>query len=119
MSWIVKAPGVLATARDESVRIGYVVHDAMTNWADALRGSDLRELVGSYAAQKDCKVTEESDRRLRIDSPSGGHVFIDFEESGGISGIEFPPEPRPEPRKVSWFKRLLGGRGGTHGDRQQ
>ena len=83
----------------------------MATWADALRGSDGRELVRGYAAQKTCKFTEESDRPLRIDSPSGGHIFIDFEESGGIYGIEFPSQPQPEPKKASWFKGLFGGRG--------
>jgi hypothetical protein len=112
MNWIVTAPGVLPAARDESVRIGHVIGEAMATWADALRGSDGRALVRGYAAQKTCKVTEESERRLRIDSPSGGHIFIDFEESGGIYGIEFPPAPQPEPKKVSWFKGLFGGRGG-------
>jgi hypothetical protein len=114
--WIVTAPGVLPAARDEALRIGHVIHEAMARWAYALQGSDGRALVRGYAAQKNCKVSEESDRRLRIDAPSGGHIFIDFEESGGIYGIEFPPKPQPPPKKVSWFKGLLGGRGST-GDR--
>ena len=84
--------------------MGYVIKEAMATWADALRDSDGRELVRAYAAQKNGKVTEESDRRLRIDAPSGDHIFIDFEESGGIYGIEFPPVPKPESTKVSWFR---------------
>jgi hypothetical protein len=116
MYWIVTAPDVLPIPRNESARIGHVIREAMADWADALRDSDGRELVRAYAAQKDCTVTEVAERRLRIDSPSGGHIFIDFEESGGISGIEFPPEPEPEPKKVSWFKGLFRGKGGSRGD---
>ena len=89
---------------------------AMADWADALRDSDGGELVRGYAAQKDCTVTGVGERRLRIDSPPGGHIFIDFEESGGIYGIEFPPEPEPESKKVSWFKGFFRGRGATRGD---
>jgi hypothetical protein len=110
MYWIVTAPDVLPKPSNESARMGLVIREAMANWASALQDSDGREIVRSYAALKNCTVTEESDRRLRIDAPSGDHIFIDFEESGGIYGIEFPPVPKPESTKVSWFKKLLGGR---------
>jgi hypothetical protein len=116
MYWIVTAPDVLPKPRNASARMGYVIQEAMANWADALRDSGGREIVRAYAAQKDCKVTEESDRRLRIDAPSGDHICVDFEESGGIYGIEFPPEPKPESKKVWWFQGLFGGKGGTRSE---
>src|SRR5438046_9325099 len=116
MYWIITAGDVLPKPSNESARMGLVIQEVMANWASALQDSDGREIVRAYAALKNCTVTEEAERRLRIDAPSGGHIFIDFEESGGIYGIEFPPEPQPEPKKVSWFKGLFHGRGGARGD---
>jgi hypothetical protein len=116
MYWIVTAPDVLPGPRSESVRIGYVIREAMAKWADAFCDSDGRAMVRGYAAQKNCTVTEVAQRRLRIASPSGDHIFIDFEESGGIYGIEFPPAPAPEPKPVSWFKGLFRGKGRARDD---
>lgn len=103
MHWIVTAPDVLPKPRNEAALIGRVIHEAMAIWVNALRESDAREIVRGYAAQKNCAVTKESDRRLRINSPSQGHIFIDFDDSGKIHGIEFPPESKP----VSWFNGLF------------
>jgi hypothetical protein len=112
MYWAVTAPDVLPKATSESVRMAYVIKEAMTKWAEALGGSDGREIVRAYSAQKNCTVSEVSNRRLRIDAPSGGHIFIDFQDSGGIYGIEIPAQPKLETKKVSWFERLFAGKGG-------
>jgi hypothetical protein len=113
MYWIVTAPGVLLKARSDSVRMGYVINEAIQTWREALGDANGREIVRIYAAQKNCVVTEVGDRRLRIDAPSGDYFFIDFEHTGGIYGIELPPMLKPETKKSSWFKKLFGRKNGT------
>lgn len=108
MHWIVTAPDILPKATSKSVRMGYVIQEAMGRWAGALGDSRGRDIVRAYAAQKGCTVAEVADRRLRIDAPSGDHLFIDFDESGGIYGIELPPQASPAPKNASWWDRLRG-----------
>jgi hypothetical protein len=108
MYWLVKAPGLLPKPPSESQRIALVIQEAMSRWADALRGSKGRQLVQAYADQKNCRVAEVGERRLRIDTPSGEHCFVDFEESGGIYGIELPAKEEAQPAKRSWMSRLFG-----------
>jgi hypothetical protein len=55
-------------------------------------------------------------RRLRIDAPPGDHIFVDFEESGGIYRIVFSPEPKPKSKKASWFKGLSRAKRGKSDD---
>jgi hypothetical protein len=113
MHWIVTAPGVLPKAQRESVRMGYVIKEAMETWGEALGDGNGRSIVRTYAAQKNCLVAEVGDRRLRIDTPSGDYFFIDFETTGQIYGIELPPTLKQESKKASWFNKLFGRRGGA------
>jgi len=84
----------------------------MAHWAGALRDSDGRAVVRAYADQKSCRVSEAGCRRLRVDTPPGEHLFVDFDESGDISGLELPPERQAEPDKYSRLSRVFGGKGG-------
>jgi len=113
MYWIVTAPDVVPEPTNKIERFGLTINEAMTTWRDALSSSDGRKIIRAYAAQKNCTVSEDQNQRMRIDAPAGGHIFIDFEESGGIYGIEFPQEPEPEPKKKHWFKGLLRGKEGN------
>jgi hypothetical protein len=106
--WIVTAPDVLPRAQRESVRMGYVIKEAMETWGEALRDGNGREVVRAYAAQKNCAVTEAGDRRLRIDARQGDHFVFDFEQTGGIYGIELAPLVKPESKRASWFNKLFG-----------
>jgi hypothetical protein len=109
MYWIVRAPELVPKPANEMEQFGLVVNEAMSTWSEALRESKGRELIRAYAEQKHCIVSEDPSLRMRVDGPAGGHIFIDFEESGAIYGIEFPQEPVPEPKKPSWFKGLFRG----------
>jgi hypothetical protein len=108
--WLVTAPGLLPTPPSEARRIALVIQQAVAHWAPALRGTRGRDVVRAYADQKGCRVSEIGDRRLRLDTPSGEFLFIDFDEAGGIYGIELSPDRQPEPAKASWLGRLFRGK---------
>jgi hypothetical protein len=118
MYWLVIAPGLFAQPPIDSWRIFDVIRQAVPIWGRALQGSNCREVVRAYAGQMGCTVSEISELRLRIDTPSRGHLFVDFDESGEIGGIEHPPEPepaqepepKPAPPNGNWLARLFGGK---------
>ena len=112
MYTLVTAPELLTPPPSESRQFGSAVSQAISAWYDALAGPDGRELIRSYADRKGYRVSEVGDRRYRVDTLSGEHLFVDFEESGGIYGLELPELSRPEPAKPSWFGRLFGGKNG-------
>jgi hypothetical protein len=107
MFWVVKAPRILPKPSNEFLRMGAVIKAAINQSADALRGSDGRASVRTYAAWKNFTVSEGPDHRMRVEAPGGAYIFIDFEPTGGVYGIEFPPSPAPGSQKTPWFKRLL------------
>jgi hypothetical protein len=111
MYWLVTAPQVPRQPLSESRHMASGIAQAMSAWANALQGSNGRELIRSYAEEKSCQVSEVGDHRLRIDAPSGGYLFVDFDESGDIYGIELPEEIERKPKKKSWLSRLFVGRG--------
>jgi hypothetical protein len=109
MYWAITAPQVPSHPKSESRRMASAISQTMAAWANAIYGSSGREIIRAYASQKGCHIADVGDRRLQIDTPSGGPLFVDFDESGAIHGIELPAE-RQEPQKASWLNRLLSGR---------
>jgi hypothetical protein len=107
MYWLISAPDVPPYPTSESRQFASGIAQAMVPWASALEGSAGRDLVRAYAEQKQCRISEVGDRRLRVDASSGGHLFVDFDESGAIAGIELPEERPPVPKKDSWLGRLF------------
>jgi hypothetical protein len=111
MYWLITAPGFLPNPRkSESERLFFAIGQAMPHWGAALLGSDGREVIRAFADQKGCRASEDGDR-LRIDTPSGESLLVDFDASGAIAGMELPRRPRPDPEPVSWLGRLFGGKG--------
>jgi uncharacterized protein YuzE len=87
------------------------IAQTMAHWAAALEGSDAREVVRTYAEQKGARLSEIDAHRVRIDTTPGDYVFVDFDESGHLCGIELPQRGEPAPRRASWLGRLLRGKG--------
>jgi hypothetical protein len=110
MYWLVKGPGLLPKPRSESQQFFTVIQEAMPHWALALRGSDGRAVIRAYADQKGCRASAVGDLRLQIDTPSGEHLFVNFDDAGDISGIELPPERPSEPERASWRNRFFRGK---------
>jgi hypothetical protein len=108
MYWVMTAPQVPGQPMSESRRMAAAISQTMAAWANAIGGTSGREIIRAYAEVKGCQLAEVSERRLQIDPPSGGPLFVDFDESGAIHGLELPAE-RPEAKKASWLNRLLGG----------
>jgi Family of unknown function (DUF6882) len=109
MYWVIKAPQVPAQPMSESRRMASAISQTMAAWANAIGGTSGREIIRAYANVKGCRIAEIGERRLQIDPPSGGPLFVDFDESGAIYGLELPAE-RQEPKKSSWLNRLFSGR---------
>jgi hypothetical protein len=109
MYWVMTAPQVPAQPMSESRRMASAISQTMAAWANAIGGSNGREIIRAYANAKGCQMAEVGELRLQIDPPSGGPLFVDFDESGAIHGLELPAE-RQGPKKASWLNRLFGGR---------
>jgi hypothetical protein len=109
MYWVITAAQVPSQPMSESRRMASAISQTMAAWANAISGSSGREIIRAYANQKRCQLAEVNERRLQIDPPSGEALFVDFDESGAIHGLELPTE-RPEAKKASWLNRLFGGR---------
>jgi uncharacterized protein DUF6882 len=107
MYWLVSAPEVPQCPLSPARRMATGISQAMAAWAEALAGSDGRAIISAYAEQRNCRVSAEGPRRVRIDEPSGGYLHVDFDESGHIAGLELPAE-QTEPAKPSWLNRLIG-----------
>ena len=73
----------------------------MPHWASALHGALGREVVRAYSDQKGYRVSAASSDRLRVDTLSGEHLFVQFDESGNIAELELPDERGARPRKES------------------
>jgi len=124
--WLVKAPGILTPPQNVSIRIFYVIKEALETWGPGLGGSRPRTAVETYAQQKGCTVRdwggqviewaskgrEVYERRIRIDDPSGESLNVDFDDSGDISGMGYPPPREEPPAEPSWLKRFLRYRKG-------
>jgi len=124
--WLVTAPGVLSRPPSVARRIGYILQEVIETWGPHCLGTHPRKIIGAHAVEKRCTVTECPDsqvdqdmpdarriaRRIRIEDLAGDHISVDFEESGDICRINFPPSPGlaadPEPR--SWLGKLFGRR---------
>jgi hypothetical protein len=123
--WLVMAPGILPQPESVSKRMFFVIKEAIESWGPDLGGSQARQAVETYARQRNCTVSDWTDRemegvsqkqpaggrRMRIDDASGDCIFIDFDESGDIAGMGYPPPRVPQAPRPSWLKRLLGGGG--------
>jgi hypothetical protein len=108
MYWLLEAPQVPPQPMSESRRMASAISQAMAAWANAIGGSSGREILRAYAEHKGCRLSEIAEHRLQVEASSGGSFFVDFDESGDISGLEIPAE-RQEPKKASWLNRLFGG----------
>jgi hypothetical protein len=110
MFWFVQAPDLLPQPPSESRRFFDVIRQAMPHWASALNGAVGRELVRAYSDQKGYRVSGASNDRLRVDTLSGEHLFVQFDQSGNIAGLHLPEERGTQPEKASWLRRLFGVR---------
>jgi hypothetical protein len=110
MFWFVQAPDLLPQPPSESRRFFDVIRQAMPHWTSALNGAVGRELVRAYTDQKGYRVSGASNDRLRVDTLSGEHLFVQFDDSGNIAGLELPDERGTQPHKTSWLRRLFGVR---------
>ena len=106
MYWVIKAPQVPAQPRSESRRMASAISQTMAAWANAIGGSNGRDIIRAYANLKGCRIAEIGGRRLQLDPSSGGPLFVDFDESGAIHGLELPAEQQV-PKKASWLHRLF------------
>jgi hypothetical protein len=127
--WLVNAPGILPQPQSLSRRILFVIKEASETWGPGLAGSQARKAAEAYAQQRNCTVSDWSGRemegvseaapgehRIRIDDPSGDSIYVDFDESGDIAAMGYPPLRSRPPAKPSWFKRLLGRMGDDRAD---
>ena len=113
MYWLVQAPELLPQPPSESRRFFDVIREAMPHWASALKGTVGREVVRAYSDQKGYRVSAVGSDRLRVDTRSGEHLFVQFDDSGNIAGLELPNERGTQPEKTSWLRRLFGVRAGN------
>jgi len=115
MFWFVQAPQLLPEPTSESRRFFDVIREAMPLWDSALEGTVGREVIRAYSYQKGYRVSVASSNRLRVDTLSGEHLFVQFDDSGNIAGLELPEERRAQPEKASWLSRLFGMKDGNQG----
>jgi hypothetical protein len=108
MFWFVRAPEVLPQPLSESRRFLDVIRAAMPLWASALEGTPGRDVVRAYSDQKGFRVSVADGNRLRVDTVLGEHLFVQFDDSGNIAGLELPDKSRAQPEKTSWLRRLFG-----------
>jgi hypothetical protein len=124
--WLVTAPGILSQPPSVSRRIGLILQEVIESWGPQCLGTQPRKIIEAHANAKGCKVAECPDstidqdmpdgrpiaRRIRIDDPSGDHITIDFEESGDLCRINYPPSAGPAAgrARASWLDKLLGRR---------
>jgi hypothetical protein len=122
--WLVTAPGILPPPESVSMRMFFVIKEALATWGPNLGGSRARRAVESYAEQRNCAIADWTDRelewarekppsgevRIRIEDSSGGSMYIDFDQFGAIAGLGYPPAPGQQPTKPPWIKRLFGRR---------
>jgi hypothetical protein len=103
-----------------------ILQEVIESWGPHCLGPHPRKIIQAHAEVKGCKVTECPDstidqdipdgrrigRRIRIEGPAGDHITVDFEESGAICRINYPPSPGPHagPARGSWLDKLLGRR---------
>jgi len=127
--WLVNAPGILPPPESVARRVFFVIKEALNTWGPSLGGSPARKAVEAYAQQRDCKVSDWTGRdvewaqekqqagefRIRFDDGSGGSMYVDFDESGDIAGMECLPPQRPQPAQQSRLKRFLGPRAPNRG----
>ena len=99
MYWLVPAPELLPQPASESRRFFDVIREAMPHWASALQGTVGREVVRAYSDQKGYRVSAAGSDRLRVDTLSGEHLFVQFDDSGNIAGIELPDDTRNPARE--------------------
>jgi hypothetical protein len=119
--WLVKAPGILPDPDSVSRRIFFVIKEAIETWGPGFGGCNARKAVAAYARQKNCTVSDSTGqklewaneqqvpggRRTRIDDPAGDTIYVDFDATGEIAGMGYPPPRAHPPPEKSWFKRLL------------
>jgi hypothetical protein len=122
--WLVKAPGILPEPASISRRVFFVIKEAIETWGPGFGGCNARKAIEAYARHKNCKVSDWTGRalewakepqviggrRIRIDDPAGDSMNVDFDETGDIAGMGYPPLRAQTPPKQSWLKRLLGQR---------
>jgi hypothetical protein len=124
--WLVTAPGILARPASYSRRIGYLLQEVFESWGANCLGTHPLRIIRAHAEEKGCALTECSkstivqdlpdarriDRRIRIEDPNGDHITIDFEESGAVCRINYPPGPSlpASTAQRSWMDKLLGRR---------
>jgi hypothetical protein len=113
MYWLVQAPELLPRPPGESRRFFDVIREAMPHWASALNGSVGRKVVRAYSDQKGYRVSAAGSDRLRVDTLSGEHLFVQFDDSGNIAGLDLPEQSQARPEKPSWLRRLFGTRAGN------
>jgi hypothetical protein len=105
--WLVTAPGLLPTPQSDGRQVFEMVREAIQHWGAALTGNNGRAIVRDYAKTRGYRVTEAGADRLRIDTLTGGELFVALDEHGDIAALDVPADP--EPGKPSWLGRLLGG----------
>jgi hypothetical protein len=122
--WLVKAPGILPPPESVSKRMFFVIKEALETWGPNLGGWRARKAVESYAEQRSCAIADWTGRelewaretpqgvaiRIRIEDASGGTIYVDFDQSGAIAGLGYPPSPGHQLAKTPWIKRLFGRR---------